>query len=48
MVNRIAPEAQTIAKKLSEQLNTSDIAKKMDSITKALTQGGKSPFADLD
>ena len=48
MVNRIAPEAQTIAKQLSEQLNTSDLAKKMDSITKALTQGGKSPFADLD
>jgi len=48
MFSRIAPEAQNIAKALSEQLNTSEIAKKMDSITKALTQGGKSPFADLD
>jgi len=48
MVNRIPPEAQAIAKLLSEQLNTSEIAKKMDSITKALTRGGKSPFADLD
>lgn len=48
MFQRIAPGAQTIAKLMSEQLNTSDLAKKMDNITKALTQGGKSPFADLD
>lgn len=48
MFQRVAPGAQDMAKKMMEQLNTSDIAKKMDSITKALTQGGKSPFADLD
>lgn len=48
MFGRLSPEAQSIAKLLSNQLNTSDIAKKLDSITKALTQGGKSPFADLD
>jgi hypothetical protein len=48
MFGRLSPGAQTIAKLLGNQLNTSDIAKKLDSITKALTQGGKSPFADLD
>lgn len=48
MFQRVAPEAQNIAKALSEQLNTSDLAKKMDKITKALTEGGKSPFANLD
>lgn len=48
MFQRVAPEAQGVAKKMMEQLNSSDLAKKMDSITKALTQGGKSPFADLD
>ena len=44
MAERLAPEVQSVVKQMADKLNSSDVAKKLDAITKELTKSGGNPL----